>query len=489
MGVVRRTIWHTGVYGAGLMANRGISFLLLPLYSRVWHEQIAEMSIWDLSTTTVLFLVPFVEVGLATALLRFYYLVDNERACRRLFSTSLALVSLLSCCCVILGWIFAVPLARLIFGSAEYAVLVRLMAGLAVATVIGNQPLALLRAQERSAAYAALNLLRAVLGPPVIVLLVVHFDMGAAGVLWGDFIGLSALALGGMWVCRKSYVPAFDIGFARRMLRFGIPLLPCGLATVVVMVSDRYILKEVFGLAAMAPYSFGYKLAIMMSLVTRAMQIAWPAASFQLANESNGRAILAQIHKFVLAVVLFAALGLAAFAPELVHVVGTRALSSATPFVPWFAFSYAAYMALLLFGTNATIAHKTSQIAAVYVMGAAAKIVLTLALIRVTGMEGAAQATFIAFVLEAAAAYWVGQRVYPLPYERGRMAALVAAGCGCGAGCYLAYGIPYLASLLVRLGMLASFVTVVFAFGIISPQERKRIGGVFRRRPGGQAIV
>ncbi len=490
MGVTRRTLWHTGIYSAGLIASRGISFILLPIYSRVWQDQLAEMSIWDLSTTTVLFAIPVLEIGLSTALMRFYYLVDGEESRRRIFSTSLALVALFAGTGIVAGFAFSRPLAQAIFGSPEHAGLVPLIVCLTAVTVLGNQPLSLLRAQERSATYVTLTIVRVVLGPPLILLLVVYFDMGTAGVLWGDLAGLSAMALSGLWVCRKWVVPRFDPVLARKMLTFGVPLTLCGLAYVVITVSDRYILRSAFGLEAMAPYSFAFKVSIMMALVTRSMQTAWPPASFQIANEPDGPAILGRIHRLLIAAVLFAALGLTAFAPELVLILGTPALAAAVRYIPWFAFSYVSSMTTLLLSNNITIAKKTSLVAVVYVMGAAAKVVLTLVLIRVIGMEGAAQATFLAFSLEACVAYVLAQRVYPVPYERGRLAALLLAGGALGALCYVAYPLSYLVSLPVRTGALMGFVFVLFAFGIVSPKERRQISGFVRGKlaRGGRQI-
>lgn len=477
---MRRTLWHTGIYSAGLIASRGISFLLLPVYSRVWQDQLAEMSIWDLSTTTVLFAVPILEIGLATALVRFYYLVDGEDARSRVFSTSLALVALFAGVGIAAGFAFSRPLAQAIFGSPEHAGLVPLIVSLTAVTVLGNQPLSLLRAQERSATYVTLTIVRVALGPPLILLLVVYFDMGTAGVLWGDLAGLSIMTLCGLWVCRKWIVPRVDPVFARKMLAFGGPLTLCGLAHVVVTVSDRYILRGVYGLEAMAPYSFAYKVSIMMALVTRSMQTAWPPASFQIANEPDGPAILGRIHRLLIAAVLFTALALAASAPELVLVLGAPALADAVRYIPWFAFSYVSHMIVLLLGTNITVAKKTSLTAAVFVMGAAAKVALTLVLIRIIGMEGAALATLLAFSLEACVAYVLAQRVYPVPYERGRLATLLVTGGAFGALCYAAYPLPYLVSLPVRAGALMGFVVVLFAFGIVSQKERHQISGFVR---------
>ena len=67
---------------------------------------------------------------------------------------------------------------------------------------LASQPLAWLRTQERSVIFAVLNIIQGATGPTLIIVLVIGFKMGVAGVVLGDTLGLATVA-----VCGANRVP------------------------------------------------------------------------------------------------------------------------------------------------------------------------------------------------------------------------------------------------------------------------------------------
>ena len=70
-----KTLGHTFIYMTGLVLNRGVTFLLVPVFTRVFAP--ADFAVWDLCNTTLLLLTRF---G-GAAFLGAYGMLAARRAC------------------------------------------------------------------------------------------------------------------------------------------------------------------------------------------------------------------------------------------------------------------------------------------------------------------------------------------------------------------------------------------------------------------------
>ena len=267
-----KTLGHTFIYMAGLVLNRGVAFLLVPLLTRVFSPE--DFSRWDVCNTILVLLFPMLDFGMAPAVLRFYHEYPDRRDKRAAFNTSLIFVTGLHVLLVVAGLAAAPWLSRAAFRSPEYAGLIRIVVLMASATALGKQGLSLLRTMERSVAYAGLNVVRGIIGPAVIVTLVLEFKMGVAGALWGDLVGLIFLAGATLWVCRSWLRPVFRMDILRDMLRFALPLVPVGVSVALLLMVDRPFLLRVMDLKDMAPYSLGFRVGMLMALFTQSLQLS-----------------------------------------------------------------------------------------------------------------------------------------------------------------------------------------------------------------------
>jgi O-antigen/teichoic acid export membrane protein len=483
-----KTLWHTGVYAAGLVANRGIAYLLVPVYSRVWAEEPSAFSIWDVSTATVLMLAPIVEVAMATGLQRFYFQYADSPDQRKVFNVVLQFV--LGACAFFLlaAWLFAGSAAEFLFDSADERKLVLIVGGIVCGTVLSNVPLSMMRAQQRSFGYSVLSLLRGVVAPPISLYLLLRHDMGPAGVLWGELAGHLAVFAVGMIVYRSWIRPETSLTILRSLLLFSLPIVVARFGIITVNYSDRYLLKHLIGLEDMAPASLAFKAAIAITLFTRAVQMGWPASAFELDRQEGGRAQMATAIRALAVVFAGAAVGLAAIAPELVALLGPEEYAAARWYVPWIGLAYAIFGGMLLITTVITVSKKTYLFPLLYLSGGAMKLVLGYFMIQAWGAMGAPLSTVAVYLMMLAFGYYLAQRVYPVEHELGKLIALlVCTGLGVLALTSAEWMLPDY-SLVARLALLAVFGVSVIGFGIVSMDELRGIVTMLRsrrRKPNG----
>src|SRR5208282_149924 len=73
----------------------------------------------------------------------------------------------------------------------------------------------------------------------------------------------------------KDLVAPFYGGLYRNLLRFALPLVPAGLASMMVQVIDRPILKFMTNDATVGIYQANYRLGIFMMMVVNMFDAAW----------------------------------------------------------------------------------------------------------------------------------------------------------------------------------------------------------------------
>ncbi len=476
-----RTLGHTLVYMAGLVVNRGVAFLLVPVFTRVFTP--GEFSVWDLCNTTLLLLFPMLDIGMSSAVVRFYHDYDDRGRRAAAFNTSLIFVALAHVPVVAAGFIAAPWLSRAIFGVPDHAALVRLVFLMASATAIGKQSLSMLRTAERSALFAALNLVRGLTGPLIIIVLVTGLGWGVAGALWGDLIGLAVLAAAGMWVCRGWLRPVFDRAVLGEMLRFALPLVPMGLTTALLTIADRYFLSHLLDLDQMAPYSLGFRVGMLMVLFIQGFQLAWPPAALRMAADpAQGAAALARTGFLMQATLFGAAACITCATPELLLVFAPRqGYDTANLIVPLIAYSYAIHGAMLVVNVGIGIAKRNLWGALATACSCAVKLAVTYWFIVRWGIAGAALSTLLAFTVELGLTYaftqWI---VYPLPHDKRRLFGLYAASAAVLLLGMAAMRLPHAASIAPRALLLAAFAGLAWRV-LLSGEDRR---GVLRTAAG-----
>ena len=470
-GRTARTLWHTAIYMAGLVTSRGAMLLLLPIITRMLEVQ---YTLYDLCMTTVLFLNPFLNLGLQSSVVRYYFHYDTRVEQRRFYNTSLIFLLAMFVPTVGLLFYFSDDLAGLLFKEAEHGDLFRLAVVVSALTAFSLQPLALLRAQEKTYIYSALQLVRGVAGPGTIFLLLVFFRQGIRGILWGEIVGLTILTVAGLAVTSRWLYPAFDFRKLKPLLAFGLPLLPMGVGGALLTVSDRYILRSHLSLEEMAPYSLGFKVGMALSLLIQALQLSWIPAAFNLAKTGSRGSIAKSV--LVLQLLLFGmAMATAALAPELARFFAPgKVFEGAHYIIPWIAFSFAMHGVVTLIGAAFGIAKRTVWSSLVFCTAGGVKVALSLLVIPRYGIQGAAITTFASFALELGLAYFIAQRVYPVPFDTKRFWGTYAFSTAGFVGVLLSFALPPAHSLAARLLLLGAFCAASYFF-ILTASDRRAV--------------
>ena len=458
------------VYALAAIVSRGVTFLLLPIYTRLLDP--ARYGALELILTTGLLVNIVVSLEVGQALAREWAEQTDEAQRRRLASTTLTFTLLTHL--VFLGVALAAsgPITRALLGSPVFEPDLRaglvFIAANAVFLQLHNQ----FRWDLRSRSYAAVSVLYGVF--TVVLGAGAGRLYGLQGALYGQALAAGLCSALSLVLLRGQIRLVIDTRQLARMLRFSLPLVLTGIAVFASFYVNRLILSALASLAEVGVLGVGQRVAGLTTLLIVGLQGALTPLVYRHYHEPGVPAQLARIFETFVAVAMLCCLLLSVFGRELIGWLAPPELAAAAALLPWLA-PAALLSQMYIFAPGIAIARKTTWQLALTGVSAVLAIVLNLLLIPKWGAWGAAVASCAA--AGAFLVLWVAasQRAYALPI---RWFALGAAAPGYVALVWLGLWVDQVdSSAMVKL-FLKSLVVVA----LLSLLGTTRL--LTRRRPG-----
>jgi O-antigen/teichoic acid export membrane protein len=484
-GYLRRLATTGAAYTAASVVSKLIAVALLPLYTRYLAP--ADYGAAEVMFASVVAASIVVRFGVIEAVLRFYYKDDEDPA--RVVGTSFAALFWLSTAAALIALPFAGPISEALLdgpaselSSQAATELGRIsIAGLWVLTMM-EFLLTLFRLEERARAYFVTTILNVLAAIGLTVVLVVGEGEGARGLLIGSYASGAAFVLALVYVHRRRLSLWIDRALLRRLMRFGLPTMPAELSLYLLNFVDRIIIVRTLGLTEAGLYSLAVKFAQGVNVLVRGFQLAWPPLAYSIRDDDDARRAYAAVVTYFVAGCAFVVTGMWLLSRWIV-----RALAAPKFFDSYEAIGlitvgvtlYALYMVLvvILGRTGRTEFNFPATIAALV-----ANVALNLLLVPSMGIVGAGLALVASYVVVVALMYVFTQRLFPVPYEWGRLAKLVLVTAVLVAVGELAMPTEGFAGLLGRCAVWGLFPIALLGSGFFSAEERRWLA--LLRHPG-----
>jgi O-antigen/teichoic acid export membrane protein len=466
-GYLRRLATTGAAYTAASILSKLIAVALLPLYTRYLTP--ADYGAAEVMFAAVVSASIVVRFGTIEALLRFYYKDDEDPG--RVVATSFAALFWLSTAAALIALPFAKPISEALLDRPAPDLARISIGGLWVLTMI-EYLLTLFRLEERARAYFLTTLINVLAAIGLTVVLVVGKDEGARGLLLGSYASGAVVVLALIAVHRRRLSLRVDVPLLRRLTRFGLPTMPAELSLYLLNFVDRIVIVRAAGLAEAGLYSLAVKFAQGVNVLVRGFQLAWPPLAYSIRDDGEARRAYAAIVTWFVAGCAFVVAGMWLFSRWIV-----RALAAPEFFGSYEAIGliatgvtlYALYMVLvvILGRTGRTEFNLPATSAALL-----ANVALNIALVPPLGIVGAGLALVASYVVVVALMYLFTQRLFPVPYEWGRLARVVlvtAAIVGLGE---LLLPTDGLGGLAARVVLWLAYPAALFASGFFTAEER-----------------
>jgi len=423
---------QTAIYGLATVVPRIMSVILNPLYVYYLTDKSKMGEVTIIFSWLVLFNV-VLSYGMETSFFRFY---NSDAKKEDVISTSM--ISLLGSTIMftILGLFFQQGIASLTGIRVEYIVYT---IGILALDALAIIPFSKLRAESRPIKYAVIKIVNVAinLGLNIFFLVLLpkwaHTNTFLQSIYSEEFqvgyIFVSNLIASSftLLVLLPDYFKLnwnFDEQLWKKMIQYGFPILIAGIAFAINEHFDKILLEWMnVSLADIGAYSACYKIGVFMVLFRTAYTLGIEPFFFSHAKSDNAPKTYAEITKYFVIFGSFMSLGVIVFTDVLKYfLVPKSSYWSAMDIVPLIV------IANFFLGiyTNLSVWYKlidkTKIGAYISIVGAIVTLVFNILLIPKWSYIGSAIATILAYGTMMLISYVLGQKAYPIPYDKKKIA-------------------------------------------------------------------
>ena len=327
----------------------------------------------------------------------------------------------------------------------------------------------ILRSEEKPVLYISLSLLNVVSIMGLNILFVVKMNKGIAGVFEANIIasGLIFILTLPMIISRSRFF-SFDKEILKKVIKFSLPFLPAGIFTMIMELSDRYLLEWLTDTATVGLYSAGKKLGMLGLVAVMGFNMGWTPYFLKRGKEPGARIEFAKVTTLFLGFLGFIIMIIILWTPEIMRLpIGEKTLIgsefwSCEPVVSAILIGYFFFGTYVIQLPGIFLKEITNWIPIFRVIGATVNIALNILLIPKYGVIGSAWATVFAFLFMSLSVFIRSHKIYPVPYNW--FACLYPA---------IFMGIVFITgdNVWVRLAITFSYPTIWFLF-VINKEER-----------------
>jgi O-antigen/teichoic acid export membrane protein len=490
--MLRRLFQQSGVYTLASIAGKASGFVVALFYIDPQYLPKADFGYFGGLRAVMMIALLVAGAGLPLGILRFATsreVPEDDRTA--VPATALLIAVVASSVVALLGWIGAPALARWIVEDASRAGLVRTLALYVAFKTVADVSYQELRRRERAGLYVALTAAEMLLQTVAVVVLLVGFGRGLAGILEGYLASAAVLAVVSTAVLVSRVERRVSWPLIRPMIAFGVPLVVSGLAGRFLYVGDRFLILHFLGPEENAVYEWAAQFGgLVNAFLVQSFQLAFTVLGLKALDDGGAPALHRRAFRHFSVVAGFAVLGLALFVDDASRLVTPDPAYADVSGLVLLIGGGLGWYGLYFVTVNVLFAAGRTRAVAVAV-GAAAVLNagLNWALIPWFGIAGSAAATFVAY---AALAVWTGATAERIsragyPWRVPVLLSLLVAGLWALALPTDAW--PLAGRLAARLGLLALFVPGLLALGVYGRADVDAGRGAVRafrvRRAGG----
>ncbi len=411
---MNRHFWNiTSIYGLGFILLRGLSFLLLPLYTNLLSTKEAGQIF--VFITFLAFMNAFFTMGMDSSLLKYYHKKNS-------ISTSF-----------IGSFIIVFPLIVLLLLSANFF----------SATIFNNQPMwifasivilsldvfssriiTIVRILEFPFYYLTICLANVITSLVLNIYCLQVLKLSVPGAILA-MIGASVvqLLISIPVLLKFKWNATWDYALFKDMFKFAWPFFPATIFLIIIELSDRFMIQYFWGFNAVGLYGAGYKIAALLLILIKAFNLNWQPYYLKQKDNTSAQQEFANIGNIAIVGLIFTGSILFITYPlffslswQGVSIVGSN-FTDGGSVVPWVVLGYFFYGLFILQMPAIYLQNKQNWAPFFWGSGAIINIICNLLFIPQLGFVGAAISTTTAYLIMFILIYFKNKSWLPINYN------------------------------------------------------------------------
>lgn len=388
------------VYGLGGVAAKAVGFFLLPVYTRIFSP--ADYGTIEMLIVLNSFLGAILVMGMDSAQ-SFYFFEQKKNgheAQAKVITAILQWRITWGTGIVLVATILSPVLNTYFFnGNLSWKYFAIAFVGALFAQIM-SQSAEVFRLLYRPWSYISIMLAQTLGSAAVAIVLIVWLGYGIIGFFIGLLSASVFVAFWGCWRIRK-YMDwtKWHTDWWPKVLRFGAPLVPAGLAMYVLNTADRWFISYYHGNDALGLYAVGAKFTMLIAMAATTFRQAWWPIAMDAIQSEDGPALFRILGRLYLGMASAGVVLLTALSPLLVSLFTPKAYFQAYPIVGVLAWQSVFYGFYFIGAAGIWKAEKTVWVTSLMGTAVLLNIGLDYLLVPEYSGMGAALATSISFCI------------------------------------------------------------------------------------------
>ena len=385
-------------YGLINVLNKIIPLLLLPVITRMLTDP-SDFGVYDMYNLIIGFGSPLAMLGMYDAMFREYFEKDDQQYRHNVTSTANRIIMVTSILVCLVLLIFNRQFSNLFFGTPIYGNIVIFSA---IALVISNNSTIIAaptRIQNKRRVYVFSGLLSS-LSYYALAILLIYLGYSYFGLIFAN-IASSILLLIFFWIVNRKFftLGKFDKTIAKELFKIGIPLLPTFLIYWVYHSMDKIMITNMIGTTELGIYSIGSKVASISTFIYSAFAGGWQHFAFSTMKDEDQVGLNSKVFEYLGTISFLSLIVIYPLIKPLFNILFPESYLGGIAVVPYLYLSPLLLMLFQVVGNQFLVIKKSYWSTITLSLGAIVNVILNWILIPITGVEGAAIATLIGYLL------------------------------------------------------------------------------------------
>jgi len=456
---IRDFIKDTVVYGFGKGVSKFFGLFLLPIYTRALSP--ADYGILDILSIIVYCLSTILTMGLDSASARYFFEVDSKKKKGVVLFTSF-----IARAASFVPVFFMITLLLLLGGNHRFG---EIQSNIMIITLL-LVPLGILTGEQTQhfRFYFEKWKYNLVLGIRLVfhficgLVLVMLLKKGVMGAQLATLVGLVLFLTVSLVFHYRNYIAMFSYSLMKKMLAYGLPLVPAGLAIWVMLYCDRLFILHYYGYYDIGLYSIAARLSGAIGLLSIATQMSYGPFALSIYKNEGAREVFSQSWRMFLVIGITISACISIFGKEIVAILTPLKYHVSYIAIPFLALAQVFIQSVQFVGLGLSIIKKTKFFAIGATAAAAANVILNIILVPRYSYIGAAIATLVSYAAYLVYIYIMAQKNYLIDYKIKR---IIAYSLTITSLCIIIPSLEYCKNMNIGIGV--KFVILLIAF--ISP--------------------
>jgi len=478
---------HSLIYVVGQALSRAVGFFMIPVYTRfIAPTNYGAMELIEIMTAAAAIII---SLGVAESMSRFYYAEKDQIKRNQVVSTVIIGFGIIGLPIVLLFISISGLVSSIVLEEGQYRYYLQIAMTASWFGMLCEVGYSYLRMLYKAKIFVTLTTIQLVIALSLNIYFVVFMKLNILGIFYSTLIteGGIGVFLSIMILRRVGF--SVSISTLRHLISFGLPLVPTRIGMMLGFVSNRFFLRwlaspdPAFALAQVGLFSLGHKFGVIINrFVTVPFNSFWGPRRLELILEElkDSKETVARVCTYATLLTVYLALLLSSGIESLIEIMADPSYRGAHQVVPFVALAYVALGLETHFITG--ILYKKKTIWSTYISLLSLGVILAWNYLFVPryGLLGAATSNLAGFAVRGTLIYVVSQRLYPIPFELGRMAMMfITAIILYFISQTFSFSSSYL-TFIARTGLVALFPFVLLLFGFYHEGEVEFAGQVLK---------